>query len=185
MGNMSHSKSFDKNCTTMIVNLHPGMNLSNELSQVKLLRSQRHSEGILPYRLRDREQLRKRKLENQEKKTSQEESKGKRRRKTKAKGPSNKHTKKPVAEPSPSPKPETAEEHKVETKNQPDPESERPAPPEESANPFIIEEIPVPATDMPGEAEPVDVETPVTQQFQIEHMPEGNAASEEAIVLSL
>ncbi|XP_048384101.1 uncharacterized protein LOC125451238 isoform X2 [Stegostoma tigrinum] len=144
--------------------------------------------GVLPYCLRDREQLRKRKLENQEKKTSQEESKGKRKRKTKAKGPSNKHTKKPVAESSPSPKPESAEEHKVEIKDQtvhPDPESERPAPPEESANPFITEEIPIPATDVPGEAEPVDVETPVTQQFQIEHEPEENASLEETIVLTL
>ncbi|GCC27944.1 hypothetical protein chiPu_0006370 [Chiloscyllium punctatum] len=138
--------------------------------------------GVLPYHLRDREQLRKRKLENQEKKTSQEETKGKRGRKAKAKGP--RDTKKPAAEPSSSPKPESAQEHTEETKGEPihpDPESERPASLEETAELFITEEIPIPATDVPGEAEPVDVETPV---IQAEHVPEENAALEEPIVLS-
>ncbi|XP_078391112.1 uncharacterized protein LOC144672990 [Cetorhinus maximus] len=145
--------------------------------------------GVLPYRLRDREQLRKRKLETQEKKTLVEESKGKRGRKAKAGGTSSKHTKKPVAEPGPSPKPALIQEHLLaqeDTKDDhPYPESETFAPLEESAKLLVTEEIPTTSTDLPGETEPAGVEIPGILQFQAEHVPEENAAFKESIVLSL
>ncbi|XP_078070057.1 hemogen [Mustelus asterias] len=145
---------------------------------------------VHPYRLRDREQLRKRKLESQEKKTSlwmiKEESKRKRGRKTKAEGTSRKHTKEPVVEPEPSPKPVIVEEYQEETKvDHPDPESETSPPLEESPKLLLTEETPATSTDVPGETGPAGVEIPEFLQFQSEHVPEENATFEEPIVLGL
>ncbi|XP_072373547.1 uncharacterized protein hemgn isoform X2 [Scyliorhinus torazame] len=140
--------------------------------------------GVLPYRLRDREQLRKRKLESQEKKTALEESKRKRGRKAKAGGTSNKPTKEPVVEPEPSPIPAAIEEYQGDTKDDhPVAESETPAPLKESEEPLLTEETPVTSTDMPGETQPACVEIPEFLQFQSEHVPEENAAFEEPLVL--
>ncbi|XP_078251692.1 uncharacterized protein LOC144591335 [Rhinoraja longicauda] len=75
--------------------------------------------GVFPYRLRDREQLRKRKLEAQEHKGSQwvfkEKSKTKRGRKAKASGTSSKLPKEPEPVPELDPKPES------ESKPEPEP----------------------------------------------------------------
>ncbi|XP_067886645.1 hemogen isoform X2 [Heterodontus francisci] len=144
--------------------------------------------GVLPHRLRDREKLRKRKLEAQEKKTSQAESKGKRGGKAKAGGTSNKHTPKPEAKPEPSPKPVLTQEHKEDIKDKPahpDPESERPAPLEESAKLSLIGETPTTSTDEPGESKPAGVEIPEILQLQAEDVPGENAAFEQQMVLHL
>ncbi|XP_067839599.1 hemogen isoform X2 [Heptranchias perlo] len=137
--------------------------------------------GVLPHRLRDREKLRKRKLEAQEKKTSVEESKRKRGRKGKASGTSRKHAKNPEHEPEPSSEPVPLQEHD-ETKDKPvhaDPESKRPEPLEESANLSITGETPTTSTDEAGETKSPGAEILEILELQAECVPGENAPFEE------
>uniref|UniRef100_UPI00398F25EC hemogen isoform X3 n=1 Tax=Pristiophorus japonicus TaxID=55135 RepID=UPI00398F25EC len=144
--------------------------------------------GVLPRRLRDREQLRKRKLEAQEKKTSQEESKSKCGRKGKASGTSRKHTKnpEPETEPEPGPDPGPPQEVKEDVKDKPvhpDPENERPALLVESAKLSITEETATTSTDDAGETKSPGIEIPETLQLQAEDVPRENAPFEEQMFL--
>ncbi|XP_069777973.1 hemogen-like isoform X4 [Narcine bancroftii] len=148
--------------------------------------------GVLPYRLRDREQLRKRKMEALEQKNSQwvfkEKTKTKR-RKGKACGKSSKPTKEPEPKPDPkyNPQPEPCQEQKEEAKDkmpQLSPECEIPAPLQKIPSLSITEDLAT-STDELEKIKLASLKIPEILPLQAKDMPGEEASSEEQIVLSM
>ncbi|XP_069777952.1 uncharacterized protein [Narcine bancroftii] len=162
--------------------------LCNWIMDFLTSRPQSVKTGVLPYRLRDREQLRKRKMEALEQKNSQEKTKTKR-RKGKACGKSSKPTKEPEPKPDPkyNPQPEPCQEQKEEAKDkmpQLSPECEIPAPLQKIPSLSITEDLAT-STDELEKIKLASLKIPEILPLQAKDMPGEEASSEEQIVLSM
>ncbi|XP_007890740.1 uncharacterized protein LOC103178056 isoform X2 [Callorhinchus milii] len=143
--------------------------IDNAMEKLTQKSSSKETPDISPRRLRDREKLKKRKLEMQVKEPSQVESKKKRGRRGKS------HSKKAESEP------EIVQQLEDEAEDRPliISESERPECAEESIKLSVIEEAPTTSADLTKEIKSPNTEFLENLKFQLEDLPEENMPLEE------